>query len=440
MIDASCSDASRVAGQHAEGKLTASERLEILLDADSFDALMPAKDGDALIAGSAQLNGCQIFVYARDFTANGGVMSAADVHKLQVLFDMALQRHVPIVGIFDSLGIASDPDVLAALGGIFARAASASGIVPMISLIAGPCIGADAVLAGLSDFIFMSRPASSLFVTGPEVVTALTREDVSADDLGGAQLHAEKSGIADAVYDNDLDALLQIRRLIDFLHRDAVSQRSYDDPARSEASLDSLIPEAQTQTYDVKELIGKVLDENDFFELREQHARNLVTGFGRLDGRAVGVVAHQPLVQAGVYDSAALEKASRFVTFCGALQLPIVSFVDVPGFLPGLAQEQGGIARRAGELAGAYATPHVPKIAVVIRNALGPAAAIAGSKGLGADRVLAWPSARICLSGEGTTDLQRLKACGVIDAIIEPRETRRQLVEALAHVIDAHAR
>jgi propionyl-CoA carboxylase beta chain len=436
-IDRSHKDEERIAAQHAEGKLTACERLEILLDANTFDAFAPAQDGDGLIAGSGQVNGRTIVVYAKDFAANGGILSVADTRKLEAVFDMALQQHVPVIGIFDGLGIENDPDVLAALAGIFGRAASASGIVPLISLIAGPCIGADAILAGFSDFIFMSRPAASLFVTGPEVVKALTHEDITRDELGGAQIHAEKSGIADAVYDNDLDALLQIRRLIDFLHREAVSQQSFDDPARHEASLDSLIPDAQTQSYDVKELIDKVLDESDFFELKEQYARNLVTGFGRLAGRTVGVIAHQPLVMGGVYDCAALAKAERFLSVCNANRFPVVSFVDVPGFLPGLAQEQGGIARHAAALARAYANAHVPKLTVVMRNALGAAAAIAGSRDFRAHRVFAWPSARIGLSAAATPDLQSLQERGVIDAIIEPRETRRYLVDALTHLISA---
>jgi len=438
-IDVSHEDEERIAAQRAEGKLTACERLEILLDADSFDALMPARDSDALIAGSGHANGRQIFVYARDFTAGKGVISAADAHKLQTLFDTAIQQQVPVVGIFDGLGIENDPDVLAVLGGVFRRAASASGVAPMISLIAGPCIGADAILANFSDLIFMSRPAS-LFVTGPEVVKALTFEEMTAADLGGADLHAEKSGIADAIYYNDIDALLQIRRLIDLLHRDDGWQ-SFDDPIRSEASLDSLIPEARTQAYDVKELIGKVLDEGDFFELKERYARSLVTGFGRLGGHTVGVIAHQPLVLAGVYDCAALEKAERFLSLCDDFRLPIVSFVDTPGFLPGLAQEQGGIARLAAGLARAYAKTHVPKITVINRNALGASAIISAAKTLGVDRVFSWPAARIALSGaEGASDVQNLQTLGVIDAIIEPRDTRRHLIEALAHMTSAQSR
>jgi propionyl-CoA carboxylase beta chain len=438
-IDVSHDDEERITAQHAEGKLTACERLEILLDVDSFDTLMPARDGDALIAGSGHVNGRQIFVYARDFTAGNGVISAADAHKLEMLFDTAIQRQVPVVGIFDGLGIENDPDMLAALGAVFRRAAAAFGIIPMISLIAGPCIGADAILANFSDFIFMSRPAS-LFVTGPEVVKALTLKDMTAAELGGADLHAEKSGIADAVYDNDIDALLQIRRLIDLLHRDDGWQ-SFDDPARSEASLDSLIPEARTQAYDVKELVGKVLDEGNFFELRERCACNLVTGWGRLAGRTVGVIAHQPLVMAGVYDCAALEKVERFLSLCHNFQLPLVSFVDTPGFLPSLTQEQGGIARRAAALGRAYAKTHVPKITVVIRNALGASAIISAAKTLGVDRVFSWPAARIALSGaEGASDVQHVQAHGVIDAIIEPRDTRRHLIEALAHVTSAQSR
>lgn len=439
-IDLSHKDEERIAAQHAEGKLTAGERLEILLDANTFDAFAPAADGDGLIAGSGQVNGRKIVVYAKDFAANGGILSAADARELQAVFDTALQQHVPVIGIFDGLGIENDPDVLAAFGDVFRRAASASGTVPLISLIAGPCIGADAILAGFSDFIFMSRPAASLFVTGPEVIKTLTHEDMTGDDLGGPQIHAEKSGMADAVYDNDLDALLQIRRLIDFLHREGVSRQSFDDPARREPSLDSLIPDAPTQTYDVRELIGKVLDESDFFELKEKYARNLVTGFGRLAGRTVGIIAHQPLVMAGVYDRAALEKAARFVSICGTFQLRIVSFVDVPGFLPGPAQEQGGIATHAATLARAYAKADVPKITVVIRNALGAGAIISATKTRGADRVFAWPSARIGLSSASMPALQSLQERGMIDAIIEPCETRRHLVDALTHLTAARSR
>lgn len=430
-------DADSIAAQHAKGRLTAGERLEVLLDPGSFE--VRAAGETALLAGSGLVNGRRIFVYATDATIADGALAAADMQSLVTLYDAALEAAAPIIGLFDGRGVLKESEILAALGRLYTRAAAASGKVPMIALIAGPCIGAAAILAAASSFVFMTRPAAVLFVTGPDVVNALTHENLCDADLGGAAVHAA-GGLADGIFENDLDALFQIRRLIDLLPavRNATApvsdsvRQSFDDPTRATLSLDSLVPEAM-QAYDVKELLGKILDEEDVFEIKEHFARNLVTAFGRIGGRTVGVIAQQPIVLAGVYDCAALEKAARFIALCEALQLPILTCVDAPGFLPGLAQEQGGIARRAADLARAYAAARVPKITLVLRNALGQAFAIAGSKELGADRVFAWPSARIAVSGtDKTADLQSLAACGLIDAIIEPRHTRRHIAEAFS--------
>lgn len=439
----------RVAIRHQRGQLTAQERIELLFDPGSFVALdllredeRPAAadfDGEGLIIGCGLVNGRPVYGYANDMMLRGGSMSAAHARKIAALYERAVERHAPVIGLHDSLGIRLQDGLaaLAGLGEIYRGSIEAAGRIPRISVIMGPCAGGEALLAGLSDFIFMLRENATLFVTAPDVVEAARFERIGAAELGGAMVHGVKSGNADGIYDNEVEALLEIRRFLDFLplsYQDGPPRwDSFDDAARVEASLDSLVPDAAERAYDAKELILKVLDENDFFELQPAHAANILTGFGRLDGATVGVVANQPLVQGGVLDIDAAGKAARFIRFCGSFDIPIVSFVDVAGFLPGAAQEHGGLVRAGADLLHAYATARSPKITLVVRNAFGAAAAMMGSKPLCDATVFAWPSAAIGLKrGAGTAEPRTAADAGLIDAVIAPRETRPHLVRALA--------
>ena len=358
---------------------------------------------------------------------------------------MALAARAPIVGLIDSAGARLEAGVaaLAGFGEIFQRHIRARGIIPQLSLIMGPCAGAEAFSPALADFVFMVANTSHLFVTGPDIVRTVASEATNAQELGGAQVHAEKSGLCDRVYANDFEALKQMRRLIDFLpasNADGPPEwPSFDDTARLDPSLDTLIPDDPHQPYDIKELILKTVDEGDFFEIQETHARNIVTGFGRIDGRTVGVVANQPMVLAGVLDADAARKAARFVRFCGCFAIPIITFVDAPGFLPGVAQEHGGLATQGAKLIFAYAEASAPKVTLVTRNAFGGAYAMMGSKQLGGDVNFAWPTARIALigatggsSGDPECSPYAAVAHGVIDEVIGPRATRKKIASALA--------
>ena len=472
-------DDARVTAQHASGKLTASQRIALLLDPGSFEeyddfvqqrgSAVGATDAratnDGIIAGSGTVNGRAVLVFAKDITFLGGAVSAAQAQKIVKLQEMALRNRAPLIGLYDSLGIDIHDGLsaLAGLGEIYQRCVCASGVIPQISVVMGPCIGADAFVPALSDFIFMVRETSSLFVAGPEVVRAVTHQSVSVEELGGASMHAGKSAVADGAYDNDVAALLQIRRLVDFLptsHEAALPEwPSFDDPERIELSLDSLVPDDPTRPYDIKELIGKTVDEGDFFEIQEAHAENIVIGFGRIGGRSIGLVANQPLVLAGVLDCDALRKAARFVRFCDCFNIPIVTFVDVPGFLPGIAQEHGGVVKQGAKLLFAYAEASVPKITIITRNAFGAAYDVMASKHLRGDVNYAWPSAQIGLMGaQGAAELlfpaekddpdkraarrrdyeARVLSPviaverGYIDHIIMPHETRPRIACALA--------
>ncbi|HEY5226411.1 MAG TPA: acyl-CoA carboxylase subunit beta [Methylovirgula sp.] len=432
-----------IAVQHANGKLTAAERIECLLDPGSFQNCETCKDsdgGDGVLAGRGTVNGRIVFVYAKDATVLGGSLSEAHARKIVKLQTIALRDRAPLIGLFDSVGVRvrEAAGALAGLAEIFRQAVRASGVIPQISLIMGPCVGADAFGPGLSDFVFMLREASSLFVSAPDVVKAATNETVNAEELGGASVHAVKSGMADCVYDNDVEALLQMRRLLDFLPacNDAALPEwpSFDDPERREMALDSLVPDDAAMPYDIIELILKILDEGDFFEIQEAHAKNIVIGFGRIAGRTVGIVANQPLVLAGVLDGHAARKAARFVRFCDAFNIPIVSVVDVPGFMPGVAEEHQGVAKQGAKLLFAYAEATVPKVTIVTRYGLGGAYVMMGSKHLGGDIAYAWPSARIGITGapEGVLTPAVAAEQGLIDAIIPPHETRSRIAQALA--------
>ncbi len=439
----------RVKAQHERGKLAARERIELLLDPGSFEEFgadaehgADANDpGDGVVAGWGAVTGRAVYVYAKDFTVLDGALNEAHARKIARTQDTALSARAPIVGLFDSGGARLEAGVaaLAGFGEIFRRHVLASGVIPQISLIMGPCVGADAFSPALTDFVFMVENTSHLFVTGPDIVRTIANEAITADELGGARVLAAKTSLCDRAYANDFEALMQMRRLIDFLPASTIAGvpewPSFDDAERQDSSLDTLVPENPLKTYDMRELIEKTVDEGDFFEIAEAHARNIVAGFGRIDGRTVGVVANQPMVLAGVLDADAARKAARFVRFCNCFGVPIVTFVDAPGFLPGVAQEHSGLAREVAELIFAYGEARAPKVTIVTRNAFGGAYAVMGSKHLGADLNLAWPTARIALIGAGDDSGAspfEAAARGFIDEVIEPRATRSKIARALA--------
>ena len=471
---------ARIDAQHKKGKLTARERIELLLDTGSFEefdmfvqhrctdfgmdkgAKIP---GDGVVTGWGTVNGRTIYVFAKDFTVFGGSLSETHAAKITKVQDMALRNRAPIIGLFDAGG-ARIQEGVAALGGygeVFQRNVLASGVIPQISMIMGPCAGGDVYSPAMTDFIFMVRDTSYMLVTGPDVVKTVTNETVSAEELGGASVHATKSSIADRAFDNDLEALLQLRRLIDFLpasNRDDVPEwPTFDASDRLDMSLDTLIPDNPNKPYDMKELIGKIVDEGDFFEIQDGHAKNIVTCFARIDGRSVGIVANQPMVLAGVLDSDASRKAARFVRFCDAFGIPIVTFVDVPGFLPGTAQEYGGLIKHGAKLLFAYAEATVPKVTVITRKAFGGAYDVMSSKHLRGDANYAWPTAQIAVMGaKGAVEIifradignaEKIAARtkeyeerflspfvaaerGYIDEVIMPHSTRRRIARALA--------
>ena len=473
----------RIAAQHAKGKLTARERLELLLDEGSFeewDLFVEHRShdfgmeknripGDGVVTGYGTISGRLVFVFSQDFTVFGGALSEAHAEKICKVMDQAMKVGAPIIGLNDSGG-ARIQEGVASLGGyaeVFQRNVIASGVVPQISLVMGPCAGGAVYSPAMTDFIFMVKDTSYMFVTGPEVVKTVTHEEVSAEDLGGALAHTQKSGVADLACENDVDALAMARRFIDFLprsNRERAPLLATDDPAdRSDLSLDSLVPANPNQPYDIKELIAKVVDDGDFFELSPEHAKNIVIGFGRFAGQTVGVVANQPLVLAGCLDIKSSIKAARFVRFCDAFSIPVVTFVDVPGFLPGTAQEYGGIIKHGAKLLFAYAECTVPKVTVITRKAYGGAYDVMSSKHLRGDVNLAWPNAEIAVMGakgaveiifrEEKSDPAKLAAReaeykakfanpfiagarGYIDDVIQPHETRKRICRSLRMLAD----
>ena len=469
---------ARIDAQHKRGKLTARERIELLLDKDSFEeydmfvehrstefGMEKSKvSGDGVVTGWGTVNGRTVFIFAKDFTVFGGSLSETHAQKICKVQDMALKMRAPIIGLFDAGG-ARIQEGVAALGGygeVFKRNVAASGVIPQISVIMGPCAGGDVYSPAMTDFIFMVKDTSYMFVTGPEVVKTVTNETVTAEELGGASIHTVKSSVADGAYENDLEALLQIRRLIDFLpanNIDGVPEwPTFDDKERLDHSLDTLVPDNPNKPYDMKELILKTVDEGDFFEIQENFAKNIITGFGRMDGSTVGFVANQPLMLAGVLDSDASRKAARFVRFCDAFNIPIVTYVDVPGFLPGTAQEYGGLIKHGAKLLFAYSQCTVPLVTVIVRKAYGGAYDVMASKHIGADVNYAWPSAQIAVMGAkgaveiifrsdvgdankiaARTEEYRQKFAnpfvaanrGFIDDVIMPHGTRRRICRAL---------
>jgi propionyl-CoA carboxylase beta chain len=469
----------RIEAQHARGKLTARERLELLLDPGSFeewDMFVEHRShdfgidaqkipGDGVVTGYGTVNGRLVFVFSQDFTVFGGSLSEAHAEKICKIMDQAMNVGAPVIGLNDSGG-ARIQDGVASLAGyaeVFERNVLASGVVPQISLIMGPCAGGAVYSPAMTDFIFMVKDSSYMFVTGPEVVRTVTHESVSQEELGGAVTHTTRSGVADLAFENDVEALLELRRFIDFLpasNRTEPPRRPTSDPReRAEPSLDTLVPDNPNKPYDMKELILKIADEGDFFEIGPDFARNIIVGFARMEGSTVGIVANQPMVLAGCLDIDSARKAARFVRFCDCFNIPIVTFVDVPGFLPGTAQEYGGIIKHGAKLLFAFAEATVPKVTVITRKAYGGAYDVMSSKHLRGDLNYAWPAAEIAVMGpKGAVeiifradlgDAEKIEARaqeyrekfanpfvaagrGFIDDVILPRNTRRRLCRALA--------
>ncbi|TSD86594.1 acyl-CoA carboxylase subunit beta [Mycobacterium sp. KBS0706] len=473
----------RVEAQHSKGKLTARERLEVFLDPGSFeewDMFVEHRSadfgmdeqkvpGDGVVTGFGTVDGKLVFVFSQDFTVFGGSLSEAHAEKICKVMNQAMKVGAPVIGLNDSGG-ARIQEGVASLGGyaeVFQRNVLASGVVPQISLIMGPCAGGAVYSPAMTDFIFMVKDSSYMFVTGPDVVKTVTHEVVSAEDLGGAVTHTAKSGVADLAFEDDVEALLRLRDFVGFLpssNRAPAPIRPTEDPAdRPEMSLDTLIPANPNKPYDMKELIGKVVDEGDFFELQPAFAGNIIIGMARMQGRTVGIVANQPMVLAGCLDIDSSRKAARFVRFCDAFNIPIVTFVDVPGFLPGTSQEYGGIIKHGAKLLFAYAEATVPKVTVITRKAYGGAYDVMASKHLRGDVNYAWPTAEIAVMGpKGAVEIifradlgdaekiatrteeYRQKfanpfvaaARGYVDDVIMPHNTRRRICKALAMLAD----
>lgn len=469
----------RIDTQHGKGKLTARERLDVLLDPGSFEeydmfvthratdfgmaeTIIP---GDGVVTGWGTIEGRLVYVFSQDFTVFGGSLSETHAKKICKIMDLALQNGAPMIGLNDSGG-ARIQEGVASLGGyadVFWRNVQASGAVPQISVIMGPCAGGAVYSPAMTDFIYMVKDTSYMFVTGPDVVKTVTNETVTQEELGGASTHTKISSVADAAFDNDIETLLEVRRLFAYLPL-AAGQKpprlpTHDPIDRGDASLDTIIPDSANKPYDMREVIEKVADEGDFLEIQKDHAGNILCGFIRLDGHTVGVVANQPLVLAGCLDINASKKAARFIRFCDSFEIPILTFVDVPGFLPGVAQEYGGIIKHGAKLLFAYAEATVPLVTVITRKAYGGAYDVMASKHIKADVNYAWPSAEIAVMGaKGATEIlyrselgdpakiaQRTAEYearfanpfvaaerGFIDDVIMPHGTRRRVIRAFS--------
>jgi propionyl-CoA carboxylase beta chain len=474
--------AERKERQHREGKLSARERIELLLDEGTFEELDKLVrhrcynfgmeenviDGDGFVTGHGLIHGRQVFVFAQDFTVFGGSLSEANAQKIVKIMDLALKTGAPIIGLNDSGGARIQEGVvsLAGYADIFLRNTLASGVIPQISAIMGPCAGGAVYSPALTDFVFMVDKTSHMFVTGPDVIKTVTHEDVSKEELGGAVTHNSISGVAQLLAADDEDCLRNIRELMRFLPQNnldgAPRVPSKDPEHRADPQLDTLIPAESNKPYDIKDIISRVIDDADFFEIAEHFARNIVVGFAHMAGEAIGIVANQPSHLAGCLDINSSTKAARFVRFCDAFQIPILTFEDVPGFLPGTGQEFGGIIRHGAKLLYAYAEATVPKITVITRKAYGGAYCVMGSKHLRTDVNFAYPTAEIAVMGpEGAVNVlyrRELRASssseevrqskieeyrdrfanpfvaaerGYIDDVIEPHETRPRVIRAL---------
>jgi len=474
--------AARVERQHAEGKMTARERVEFLLDDDSFeefDKLVTHRSrdfgmesqlysGDGFVTGHGLIDGREVFVFAQDFTIFGGSLSETNAQKVCKIMDMAMKVGAPVIGLNDSGG-ARIQEGVASLGGyadIFLRNTLASGVIPQISAIMGPCAGGAVYSPAITDFTLMVKDTSYMFITGPDVIKTVTHEDVTKEELGGAMTHNQTSGVAHFATENEEDCLRTIRELLSFIpsnNLDDPPRVACDDPVtRADEALNTIVPPESNKPYDIRQIITKVVDNDYFFEIQEHFARNIVIGFGRLNGQPVGIVANQPAFLAGVLDIDASVKAARFVRFCDCFNIPIITFEDVPGFLPGVSQEYGGIIRHGAKLLYAYAEATVPKITVVTRKAYGGAYCVMGSKHIRTDINFAYPTAEIAVMGaEGAVGIlyrREITAAadtqaarrekieeyqekfaspyvaaerGFIDEVIEPKQTRQKLIRAL---------
>jgi acetyl-CoA carboxylase carboxyltransferase component len=473
---------ARLEAQHKKGRLSARERLDLLLDRGSFrevDAFVEHRThdfnlheqkylGDSVVTGWGTIEGRLVYAFSQDFTVFGGSLGEVHAAKICKIMDMAVKNGAPLIGLNDSGGARIQEGVVS-LGGyadIFLRNTLASGVIPQLSVIMGPCAGGAVYSPALTDFIFMVRNSSYMFVTGPDVVKTVTHEDVSFEDLGGAGIHSERSGVCHVAGDNEGDTLYLVRKLLGYLPQNNMEDpplaTSTDDPLRMDAGLDSLVPPSPDKPYDIRDAISRIVDNRQFFEIHENFAGNIVVGFARLAGHSVGIIANQPMVLAGVLDIDASEKGARFVRFCDSFNIPLITFEDVPGFLPGTDQEHHGIIRSGAKLLYAYCEATVPKLTVITRKAYGGAYCVMSSKHIRGDLNLAWPTAEIAVMGpdgavsivsrkelEKAKDPVKKKAelvaeyrqkfaspyvaaqRGFIDDVIEPRETRPRLINAL---------
>jgi len=469
----------RIDAQHSKGKLTARERIDLFLDAGSFeewDMFVEHRctdfgmeedhtPGDGVVTGYGTVNGRLVFVFSQDFTVFGGSLSESHAEKICKVMDQALKVGAPCIGLNDSGG-ARIQEGIASLAGyaeVFQRNVDASGVIPQISMVMGPCAGGAVYSPAMTDFIFMVKDSSYMFVTGPDVVKTVTHEEVTQEELGGAITHTTKSGVAHLAFENDVEAMLRLRDFVDFLPSNNTEKppvRPTSDPInRDDFSLDTLIPDNPNKPYDMKELIHKIADEGDFFEIMPDYAQNIIVGFGRMNGQSVGFVANQPMVLAGCLDIDSSIKAARFVRFCDAFNIPLVTLVDVPGFMPGTAQEYNGIITHGAKLLYAFAEATVPKVTIITRKAYGGAYDVMSSKHLRGDVNFAWPTAEIAVMGakgaveiifradlgdpdkiQARTDEYaknfanpfKAGARGFIDDVIMPHGTRRRICHALA--------
>lgn len=470
----------RIARQHARGKMTARERIELLVDKNSFrevdvfvthnrdDVGLEKITGDGVVTGYGTINGRLVYLYSQDFTVFGGTVSWSHAQKICKIMDMAMQNGAPLIGLNDSGGARIQEGVhgLAGYAEIFYRNVMASGVIPQISVIMGRCAGGAVYSPALTDFVIMVKDTSQMFVTGPDVVKAVTQEEVTFEDLGGASIHASKSGVAHFAAENEEDALFIVQHLLDHLPSnnmdDPPPTPTQDDPLRQDLDLDAIVPDNPNKPYDMKIIIRHIVDDGHFFEVHEHWAMNIIVGFARLDGQTVGIVAQQPAILAGVLDVEASQKAARFVRFCDAFNVPLIVLEDVPGFMPGINQEHGGIIRQGAKLLYAFSEATVPKVTVIVRKAYGGAYCVMNPRQLGADMVLAWPSAELAVMGpDGAVSVVARRelaeaedpdarkaelvaeyrerfanpyiaaASGFIDNVIEPHETRTRLINIL---------
>ncbi len=464
----------RIEKQHASGKKTARERVDLLLDPGTFVELdqfvthrctnfgMEKKElpGEGVVTGYGTVDGRLVYVFAQDFTVEGGSLGEMHAAKICKVADLAVKMGAPIIGINDSGGarIQEAVDALAGYGKIFFKNTLTSGVVPQIAAIMGPCAGGAVYSPALMDFIYMVKNTSQMFITGPQVIKAVTNEEVTAEQLGGAMTHNSVSGVAHFAAENDEDCLEQIRRLIGFLPSNNMEPapivETGDDPERTDDSLNTICPDNSNMPYDMKSVIEKIVDNGDYYEVHQYYAQNIITCFARMDGQTVGIIANQPRVMAGCLDVNASDKSSRFIRFCDAFNIPLLNLVDVPGFLPGTNQEYGGIIRHGAKMLYAYSEATVPKITLVTRKAYGGSYLAMCSQDLGADQVIAWPQAEIAVMGpagaaniifkgdpdsakkteeyvENFANPYQAAARGFVDRVIEPKDSRPEIINAL---------